>query len=250
MTEAEHTFWNVITPEYQTMHENRADAPNECGEGLLHDFRSTTWGGKHNIPNYDMWLALSDQAQLFTFHRRLLMLFQYSRPSRWLLKDPMHLVRLRPLFAAYPDARVVITHRDPMKVIPSVASLMSTLRWQRTDSVDAPGIVRLLLRSYPVLLNQLIEDRESGSVPDDRVVDVLYADLMRDPLASLAAVYERLDLEFTSAQEDRASTYLAERPKDRHGPHRYAFDDLGLADEQIELSFGPYRDQYGVPREA
>jgi hypothetical protein len=249
MTDAEHTFWNIITPEYQTMHENRADAPNECGEGLLHDFRSTTWSGKYNVPNYDLWLALSDQEPLFTFHRRLLKLFQFGAAGRWLLKDPMHLARLPSLFTAYPDARVVITHRDPMKVLPSVASLMSTLRWQRSDFVNDQRIIRLLLRSYPILLNQLIENRESGAIPDDRVVDVRYADLMTDPLSTLAMVYEQLGMEVTSAHRSRASTYLAARPKDRHGSHNYAFDDLGLQRQQVEDSFRPYRDQYDVPRE-
>lgn len=250
VTNAEHTFWNVITPEYQTMHENRADAPNECGEGLLHDFRSTTWGSKHSIPNYDMWLALSDQRLLFSFHSRLLKVLQYGHVSRWLLKDPMHLARLPALFAAYPDAHVVVTHRDPMKVLPSAASLMTTLRWQRSDIVDNRGIVALLFRSYPVLLNRLIEDRASGTVPDDRIVDVLYADLMRDPLATLASVYERLGLDFSLEHQNRASTYLAGRPKDRHGSHRYVFEDLGLRYQQVANSFESYRNEYNVPQES
>jgi len=249
VTDAEHTFWNVVTPEYQTMHDNRADAPNECGEGLLHDFRSTTWGGKHNIPSYDLWLALSDQLLLFSFHRRLLKVLQYGRASRWLLKDPMHLARLRALFAAYPDARVVVTHRDPMKVLPSAASLMATLRWQRSDIVDNSEIVALLFRSYPILLNRLIEDRATGAVPDDRTVDVLYADLMGNPLATLASVYERLGLEFTSEHQNRASTYLAGRPKDRRGSHLYIFDDLGLRHQQVEDSFEPYVNEYNIPQE-
>jgi hypothetical protein len=249
LTDAEHTFWNVITPEFQTMHENRADAPNECGEGLLHEFRSTTWGGQHHVPNYDTWLALGDQAPVFRFHRRLLALLQHGQTGRWLLKDPMHLARLPALFAEYPDAYVIVTHRDPMKVLPSVASLMTTLRWQRSDIVDHDGIVGLLVHSYPFLLNNLIEDRASGAVPEDRVVDVLYASLLRDPIGALAGVYRELGLPFTDEHERRASAYLSERPKDRHGAHDYSFDDLGVSRDETARAFEPYRAHYDVPQE-
>jgi hypothetical protein len=257
--DAQHAFWETVTPEYATMHENRADAPNECAMGLLAEFRSTTWGGAHAVPNYDAWLALGDPKPMFEFHTRLLQLLQYatggpgggpgSGSPRWVLKDPMHLARLPALFDRYPDARVVITHRDPVKVLPSVHNLMATLRWQRSDHVDAESLARLLGAAYPAMWNQVTEWRRSGAVPGDRIVDLHYSDLIADPLGAVADLYDALGMELRSGAGSAMARHLEVRPKDRHGVHSYSFDSLGLDPGRVRKEFQPYMDAYGVAPE-
>jgi hypothetical protein len=160
---ADFALWDEVTPEFRTMHENRGDAPNECSVGMLHEFASPIWGGPHDVPHYDRWLAFNGTAQGYRFHRRLLRLLQWRAPGRWMLKGPAHLATLPALFAEYPDARVVVTHRDPLKVIPSLVSLMATMRWQRSDKVDYERIAQIAVFSGPFLLNQMMEQRGTST---------------------------------------------------------------------------------------
>jgi hypothetical protein len=250
IADADHTIWAEVTPEYRTMHENRGDAPNECILGTLHNFTSQVWGFAHDTPNYDAWHLLGDHSEEYRFHRRLLKVLQFRAPGRWMLKGPTHLFSLPALFQEYPDARVVTIHRDPLKSLPSTVSLFALMRWQRSERVDYDGLVQLLATAYPMALDALVQQRADGTLPDDRIVDVRYGDLMSDPVSAMADLYSDLDLEFTAGHADRVKTYLAAKPKDRHGAHRYSFDDLGLDMDTVRAAFRNYQQTYGVEDES
>jgi hypothetical protein len=248
MAGADLGMWDFVTPEFPAIHENRGDAPNECHVGMLHEFTSPIWGATQYVPNYDRWLAMRDGSQGYRFHRRLLKLLQWRSPGRWLLKGPGHLSTLPALFAEYPDARVIVTHRDPLKTTASLVSLMATMRWQRSDTVDFARIVQVASMSN-YLWDIVMEQRRSGQIPDDRIVDVQYRDLMKDPIATLRQTYERLGLTLAPDAERRMGTYLEAKPKDRHGVHRYSFDDLGLDRAAVRQTFAAYMEHYGVEEE-
>ena len=136
------TFWNLVTPEYQTMHENGGDVPNEDGLLVMPAFLSDHLMGAYTVPTYTSYFVAADMKPALAFHRRFLQVLQWRcAADGWVLKWPGFLSRLPDYFAQYPDARVVITHRDPLKVLPSMTSLMSTLVWQHTDVVDSAAIV-------------------------------------------------------------------------------------------------------------
>ena len=248
--DADVTIWNDVTPEYRTMHENRGDAPNECILGTMSTFVSDYWSGGHDVPEYARWLAQADIGIAYRFHRRLLRVLQHGQPARtWTLKAPSHLSTLPALFAEYPDARVVVTHRDPLRVLGSLIDLLVTLRWQRSDSVDVARIVKTNVRAYPYVLDAMITQRADGVIPDDRIVDVRYVDLMRDPWTTLHEAYARLGLDLPADIEDRMRTYLSAKPKDRHGTHTYSFDALGVDRDATYAAFAQYRDRFDVPDE-
>ena len=105
--------------------------------------------------------------------------------DRWVLKAPSHLSQLRTLFAVYPDAHVVQIHRDPLKAVPSTISLMGTLRSMRGDHVDVDSLVGWVSIGYAMMLDDTMDARSSGELPDDQFVDVRYADLMAGPVGTL-----------------------------------------------------------------
>ena len=106
-------------------------------------FRSDLLSGYYQVPSYASWLAKCDMRPGYAYHSRVLRLLQRDRPTRrWVLKAPSHLWTLEALLAVYPDARVVWTHRDPLVVLPSMASLAATLYWLRSDRVDPKRIAR------------------------------------------------------------------------------------------------------------
>lgn len=249
-TDHEVKLWHEIAPEYLTMHANAAVHPQECIFLMAHELASEHFSGVHDVPSYALWLATHDLGPSFRFHRRMLQTLQWRHPGeRWLLKAPSHLTVLPALFAVYPDARVVFTHRDPAKTVPSTASLMATLRRMRRDHVDANAIAKLILRGVAMGLEKMMAERASGAIPDAQFVDLRYADLMRDPLAAVRAVYERLDMTLPAEVADRMRAYLAAKPRAKHGEHRYRLEDFGLDRARLRSGYAAYCTRFDVPAE-
>jgi hypothetical protein len=245
-------LWSHIVPEYDAMHELGAQIPVECIQITAHEFRSDELMGRHQVPSYAAWFARCDRVPAYAFHRRMLQHLQWRCPGeRWVLKAPSHLGQLRALLAVYPDARVVLTHRDPLKVLPSVASILYSTAWVRSDAVDPAAVLGWFTgETCAALLDGMSALRDAGALPAAQCVDVLYADLVARPFEALARVYDHLGIPFTREAEARMRAYLDAKPQGRHGAHRYAFAETGLDAAAEAERFRPYRERYGVPREA
>ena len=241
-------FWVDVVPEFLAMHESTSEGPDEDSAGLVHEFVCPVWSACHRAPNFDAAIRGAN-AQTARFHRRLLQHLQYARPGRWLVKGPTHLSMLPDFFAEYPDARVIQTHRDPLKVLASTADMIATLRWQRSDSVHYEEYAQQITFGYPLLLDYVAGQRASGALPGERFVDVRYADLMRDPLATIADIYRQLELELSEVAAERMRAHLAARPKGRHGERAYRFEDLGVKEGDMREKFAGYMDRFAVLRE-
>lgn len=241
---------NEALPELVTMHELRADLPNECIYFFGHDFASDTYTGFYEVPSYTMWMAGRDTRGDYATHRRLLQLLQWGRPRRrWVLKAPSHMNQLAALFETYPDARVVVTHRDPLRVLGSLANLMASLRWARSERVDYAALVGAMAFGHVYLAERVMEARDAGTLPAEQILDVRYCDLVADPVATLREISEWLGSPFGAAEEARLREWAARRPKDRHGAHDYDFSDTGLELAAQRERHRAYQERYGVPSE-
>lgn len=244
-------LWNEIVPEYPTIHELGASIPVECIMITAHEFRSDQLAATNQASGYAAWLATVDLEPAYEFHRRFLQLLSFEAPSRrWVLKAPSHLASLDALLAVYPDARIVQTHRDPLRVMGSVASTLAATARVRSDHVDTER-----LRTWfggeacAALLERASQVRDEPIARDACFVDVRYADLMRDPLATVANVYRELGLELRPEAAERMSAYLAAKPKDKHGAHDYAFAETAVDARLERRRFADYQARYGVPTE-
>jgi len=248
--DAETTFWHDLQPEYETMHANSGELPNECLYITLHEFLSDHWGGCHVVPTYEKYLARADQRPAYRYHRRFLQTLQQSdRRARWLLKAPSHLFQLPALFDVYPEARVIQTHRDPLKTLPSALSLMATLKWMRCEQVPLEQLGPRTALGYEHIYRGEIEQRASGALPDERFVDVRYHDLLADPAGTVRGIYERLDWPLPPDLEQRVASYVAGKPRGSRGAHRYALADWELDPAAERARFAFYREHFGVPAE-
>ncbi len=249
-TAADIDLWWQVIPELRQIHETANDAPDEDSKGQMHEFASGTWSATHRVPNYASWMAQNRMAHALRFHRRMLQHLQWKKPGRWICKHPAYLYSLPTLFAEFPDARVIMTHRDPVKALASTADMFATLRWQRSDTVDFAEIVRPMPTRFSRGWDMVIEQRAGGTVPDDRIVDVRYADLMHDHLGTIARIYEQLDMPLTDEVADLMRQYLVSRPRGRHGARSYRFDDLGLDLDATRKLFARYAAHFDVPDES
>jgi hypothetical protein len=243
-------FWHDLQPEYETMHANSGEIPNECIYITVNEFLSDHWGGAHVVPTYEAHLAAADHREAYRFHRRFLQTLQQRVcGKRWVLKAPSHLFQLQALFDVYPDARIVHTHRDPLKTIPSTLSLLGTLKWMRCEHVDMDLLAGLIPKGLAHAYRAEIEQRADGRLPDDRFVDVCYHDLMADPLAAIGSIYERLGWDFPDEVRQAMASYIEQKPKGTRGSHRYSLEQMGLDSERERERFRFYQARFDVPDE-
>jgi sulfotransferase family protein len=250
MADREIRLMDEIIPTTRTMHEHGGDLPNECIYILAHQFASHTWVGRFNIPSYTMWMASNDQRPAFEYHRRMLKLLQWRNPrKRWVLKAPTHLIQLPLLFDIYPQARVVITHRDPIRVLASVGNLVASLKYLYSNLSNYDAEIQQAAMGNAFMCQHMTTERLEGKLPLDQLIDVRYDDLMADPVATVRQVYENWGIPFSDGLAASISDYLASRPKDRHGSHSYSFADTGLNLEQERARYDEYQCYFQVPSE-
>ena len=253
LSECEQEFWSDVHPEFMTMHELASDLPCECVHFLAYDFAGPHWSMLFDTPTFTGWqLEHIDPllARVYRLHRRMLQTFQHgSEPRRWLLKSPGHLQTLAQLFAEYPDAKVIHTHRDPCCFIASLVSLLAVLRFTRSDRVDIATLGPLMELTYQMFLEQVIDQRDRGAIPDEQIIDSHFVDLITDPVASLRGLYEQLDFAWPANHDRAVRDYLEAKPKGKHGDHRYTFADVGLDENSVRATFAHYVDRYGIRQE-
>jgi hypothetical protein len=244
------TLMDAAVPALTGMHENAGDLPTECIFLFAHQLATDMFTGEFHVPSYTLWLHGQDLGPLYAYHRRLLQLLQSRhRGEHWVLKAPSHLGQLPALFREYPDARVVITHRDPLRVIGSLCNLMAALHWMRSDHVDYDAIVRAMSFGFPFLCERVMKQRDAGELPEGRIVDVLYHDLVREPIATLDALYRRLGRTLSAEAEARMRAFLDERRHTKRAAHEYAFETTGLDRDAERAKYAAYLARYGVPAE-
>jgi Sulfotransferase family len=246
MTEAEQELWADVQPEFAAIHELRSDLPVECITICSPSFAGNHWSMV--LTDQGGW-APDVKADL-AFHRALLQTVQHGRPPRrWLLKTPGYVFMLDDLLAAYPDACIVLTHRDPARTFPSTVSTTAMVQWLRTDSIDLDVFSALLGALFTDALAAIAERRGDGSLPGV-YGDVRFADLMTDPVAAIAGAYEAIGRDLTAEHRDAITRYLAAKPRGKHGTHRYTAEDWGFDPATVRAGLAGYMDRFAVPVES
>lgn len=253
LSEVAHRFelsFPSLQPEYATMHANSGHAPNECIYITMLSFLSDVFGSQYGAIGYQRHLAKADHRLAYETHRKVLQTLQARPgPKRWLLKAPSHQARLRTLFDVYPDARVIRTHRDPLASFPSMLNLTGTLMWMRCNRVDLAHAARAIPAAFADLYRREIDDRASGALPDDRFIDVQFADVVRDPVATIGRIHDTLHWPWPEAARRAVADAARRRPRGADGAHRYTLESTGLDAAALREQFRFYLDHYDIPAE-
>jgi hypothetical protein len=240
-----------VRPELRSMHPMGARLGQECIVITGGEFASAIFNSQFRLPSYLRWVTSeADMAPAYGWHRRFLQLLQSRNPGgRWVLKTGAHLWALPELMAEYPDAFIVQTHRDPLRIIASLSSLFAVVQATASDNVTMADVAADW--SGPVLdsLDRSVTARENGTIPPDRVVDVHYGAFMADPFGTIRTIYDRLGAELTPDAEARMRTFLAENRADKHGAHEYSFADTGLDAASVRDQARRYVEYFDVQTE-
>lgn len=239
----------AANPDMGKYYRNSAVYPNECMFFMISDFKALLWEGRGKLPNYRDWLfsAETDLTSTYEYHKRFLQVLQADAPGVWNLKMPSHGLWLETLLKVYPDARLVWTHRDPLTATGSFCSLMTLSQRSSLGYVDLPWVAQDYPWQAVQHADRIMDAR--ARLGHDRIIDVHYADLMRQPIATMRSLYAALGDDFTPAAESSMQAWLDDNPQGKFGRHEYKLGEYGLTPDQVRGMFERYLSEYEVEAE-
>jgi hypothetical protein len=237
-----------LNPKMRAVHHEEADGPTECVAVLSQDFKSLSWEAITNVPAYGEWLRATDQQSAYEYHRLVLQVLQSGGVrGEWTLKSPHHAIALDALTAVYPDARLVLLHRDPVVLCASVCSLIRTLSGTFSDADHQ----RYIADHWTTMLDESVRrvDAFAAAHPEHPIIHVQYADLVREPLETVDALYSALGRTLDEPATAAMTAYVDAHPKGKFGVHGYDLAEFGLNGSELAERFARYVDRYDIPIE-
>ena len=235
-----------VAPRLAAAHKLDPRGPEECLWLIEHTFNDLIFELRAHVPTYSRWLAEHEaDVDIHQYYRRQLQLLgAHCRGNHWVFKAPRHLPGLAGLLAVFPKARIVQTHRDPAAVLPSLCSLCEILRGAASDAVDKPAIGAHWHARLKAIFEQATAVRATAA--EGKILDILYADLMVDPIAIVQHIYAHHGYEFTEPFESAMRQWLAANRQHKHGSHRYTLGEYGLSEAQVHEDFSEYTKEFGL----
>ena len=233
-------------PFIAAMHPMNPDHVHEELELMTPDFTSYNLEWVARTPKWRDYFLAHDQTPHYAYMKTVLQIMQWYRPrERWVLKSPQHLEQIGPLMTTFPDATIVVTHRDPVAVVQSTITMLtygartsyktSNPEWYRDYWTDRIGR----------LLDSSLRDRHL--LPADRTVDVFFHEYMADELGTLQRIYDMAGIEFTGEAKAEVAAYQAAHPRGKEG--RVVYDlrgDFGVTPEEVRTRYTDYMNAFPV----
>jgi hypothetical protein len=238
----------MLNPAISAIHHEAASDPTECIAVMGQAFQSISWEAIANVPSYGAWWRAGDNRGAYDYHRLVLQTLQSGGVrGRWTLKSPHHALALDALVDTYPDARLVLLHRDPVALTGSVCSLIQVMSSTFSDADHRASIAQHWSDTLEESIRRLDDFRSRR--PEHPVLDVHYADLARDPVGTVRGVYDALGLEAGDGAFEAMAGHLAAHPRGEFGGHRYDVGAFGLTEGEVRERFASYVERYGVETE-
>jgi hypothetical protein len=243
-----------MLPHMAAMHGMEASSIHEDNELLYMDLNCYSWEFQTRLPRWIDHYFAHDRTGSYLYEKKVLQVLSWYRgpaqkgQGRWILKSPQHMENLAPLKAAFPDATLVVTHRDPVAVLRSLTTMLGYCDRIRRDPVDPPGLARHWTARIERLLHACMEQRDIWG--PEQSMDVLFHDYMADQEQTMRRVYALAGLPLTEQAENALLGYLAENPRHAHG--RVLYDLEGVFDVDVAAlrdRFAFYYDRFSVRKE-
>lgn len=237
-----------LIPTLPSIHEFGARLPQECVPINAHELLSIQFHTTFHVPSYQAWLDRQSLLPSYRFHKKFLQHLQSGyMKERWVLKSPAHLPAIDEILETYPDALIIHTHRDPARVVPSLASLCYAFRSMGSDSLDPRRIGRNVMDVWASYLQRAVDARRRHREASSQFFDAYFEDTVADPIALLGRAYRHFGLDLEDEAQRRMQAFLAENPRGSRGPHRYDLADFDLDLGEIRERFEDYCREFDVP---
>lgn len=230
----------AANPGLRAAHEMGAGLADECITVMVQSFASNMFVSMLPLPAYREWFLQTDETPSYRRYKDNLRLMGAGAPEQtWLLKNPFHTFGMEPLLSTFPDARVIVLHRNPVETIASGASLTSRNAdfWHKEEL----GPIRLEVCSRAVERMADARKRHPG-----HCLDVSYRTLIGDPLGTIRSIYEHYGLRLCEDTAAAMSAWLAANPQGKHGKHSYSSEEFGISDDDVRNAFSAYISEHNL----
>jgi sulfotransferase family protein len=243
-------LFGLLAPDFRRMHPIDAASPQECSEITAHVFASLRFDTTYRIPSYRHWLDQTGHLDAYRFHKRFLQHLQHQTAGgRWVLKCPDHVFALDAIRAVYPDARLVLVHRDPLAVLLSVARLTETLRRPFTRTIDKAEIGRQDSDRWLSATELMIAAAQEPRFAEP-IFHVQYLDLVADPVGVVAALYSHFGATLQPGAAARIGRLVEAKPNGGYGAHGSRLEEYGLDAALERERYARYMTHFGIQSEA
>lgn len=237
----------AAAPQKRAAHHIAAEEVHECCMILRQSFVSNLWGCGWSAPTYDAWWERQSEAEAYRYYYRCVQLIGSNEPDkRWLLKNPGHIDNLDLLFAVFPDAKVIQTHRDPAKAVPSLVSLLMNLHPLMEEGRADQRAENMLAREVAKWSGAVRKAEKVREAHPGKVLDVVHADFHRDPMAVIERIYAFIDMDIPGDTRAALAQRIEDKPELARGVHRYSIADYGMTEEEARAPFGDYIQRYDL----
>jgi hypothetical protein len=246
----EQALWMVNTamPHFNRMHEMTVDHVHEEIQLLAIDFSTMLFETIAPMPTWRDYYLSIDQRSSYAYLLRILKVLQWVRGgTRWVLKSPQHLEQFPALRATFPDATYVVTHRDPVSVTASMATMLAYSARMTHDRVDVGWISRYWAERLARMLGSCVDDRDV--LPDDQSIDVRFAEFMADDIGMVEKIYQLAGQPMNTSVRAGMEAFMAAHPRGRYGTVRYDLAALGLDRGELRKTFAAYAGRFEVAEE-
>jgi Sulfotransferase family len=238
-------FTDVVMPYFKAMHEMTPDHVHEEIQLLAVTLATMLLETQWHVPSYRDWYKATDQTPAYAYLRRILQALQWLRGGeRWVLKSPQHLEQFIPLTTIFPDATVIVTHRDPVAVTTSLVTMVSYSARTGIDHPDPVSIGHYWSQRVEDLLSACVRDRDV--LPAERSMDLRFNDFMADEWGTVERIYQLADQPLTDASRLGMETFLRDHQRGRHGRVHYDLASFGIDPAEREAALAGYRQRFGV----
>ncbi len=237
----------AAAPQKRAAHHIAAEEVHECCMLLRQSFVSNLWSCGWSAPTYDAWWQCQSEAAAYDHYYRCVQLIgMHDREKRWLLKNPGHIENLDLLFAVFPDAKVIQTHRDPAKAVPSLVSLLMAshpvMEQGRADQRAAIMMAREVAKwARAVHKAEAVRERHP-----EHVLDIVHADFHGNPMRVIERIYDFIGMDIPDETRGGFAQRIEEKPELQHGTHQYSITDYGMTSEEARAPFGDYVQRFGL----
>lgn len=244
-TEQALAFLNSALPYFRRMHEMTVDHVHEEIQLLAIDFSTMLFETMAPMPTWRDYYKAIDQTPVYAYLKKVLQTLTWLRGgTRWVLKSPQHLEQFRPLVATFPDATFVVTHRDPVSVTTSLATMMAYTARLSHAQVDPAKIGRYWADRVEDKLRACAETREV--LPASQSIDVRFGEFMADDVGMVERIYELAGQSLTLESRAAMDAFMATHPRGKFGAVRYDLGDFDLDAEERRKALDFYVERFDV----
>lgn len=174
----------------------------------------------------------------------------YHPESHWVLKAPIHSLYPEQLMKAFPDASIIVPHRDPCEVIPSWSKLSLYVLahyYNEYDSrfdFDPQVLCRNTAHHMSEKAKRMMDYRDQHPEKENQFFDIDYHQLITDPIGTVRRIYEHFGYEYSEEFEANMKQWLRDNQQGKYGRVKYSLEEFGVRRDEVEAMFAKYLERY------